>query len=779
MSALKRLSFFKWTRNLVLAMLAGVLFLTNSAFVDSQGQTTDPYARQVPADGVQSKVPEALAPALPVNAANIIQDPSFEASYGTFLYWDQFSLNFGTPFCIVADCSNGAGTAGPRSGSVWAWFGGTSAPLEQSGLAQTVSIPSCGAKLNFYLWIGRAASGSNTNDYLKVSLNGNGQLFRTDATKRSSYTSYKLVTVNIAPGTFTPGANDLVFTSETSNQIVTFNVDDVALIPNCVTISGNAGVAGATLQYTGGSTTSDGAGNYSFNRPAGWSGTVTPSKANYVFSPVNRSYSNVTVSQPGQNFTATILYTISGNTGAGGVTLTIFDGTTRTITSQSNGNYSFTNPSGWTGTVTPSHPCFNFTPANRNYNNVTSNLTGENYTPALIGGSGCADVDILIGGVNRGSFGVPSPGSTRASFTGVDAGPVQIQSTNAVSLIGAERLIYKVNNVNTSFSEMMGLPNSELDNVYWLPWYNNVNLDTQLRFANATANPATVTITIGGVAQTPINLAAGESTRISYAGIDAGPVKIESTQNIVASERIIYKVNNVNTSFSEMMALPEKQLDTTYWLPWYNNVNLDSQLRFANVTANPATVTITIGGVAQAPINLAAGESTRISYAGIDAGPIKIESTQPIVASERVIYKINNIFTSFSEMMALPNNKLTTTYHLPWYNNLTLDTQLRIANVSANPATITVTIGGIAQNPINLAAGESTRISYVGIDNGPVKIVSTQNIVAAERVIYKVNNINTSFSEMMALPDSLLSTLYWFPWYNNIGLDTQLRFGAP
>jgi hypothetical protein len=51
--------------------------------------------------------------------------------------------------------------------------------------------------------------------------------------------------------------------------------------------------------------------------------------------------------------------------------------------------------------------------------------------------------------------------------------------------------------------------------------------------------------------------------------------------------------------------------------------------------------------------------------------------------------------------------------------------------------------------------------------------------VAAERVIYKVNNINTSFTEMMALPNSQLDTIYWFPWYNNLGLDTQLRFGVP
>jgi hypothetical protein len=43
---------------------------------------------------------------------------------------------------------------------------------------------------------------------------------------------------------------------------------------------------------------------------------------------------------------------------------------------------------------------------------------------------------------------------------------------------------------------------------------------------------------------------------------------------------LIYKVNNSATSFSEMMALPASQLDTTYWLPWYNNLDLDTQLRF-------------------------------------------------------------------------------------------------------------------------------------------------------------------------------------------------------
>jgi hypothetical protein len=78
----------------------------------------------------------------------------------------------------------------------------------------------------------------------------------------------------------------------------------------------------------------------------------------------------------------------------------------------------------------------------------------------------------------------------------------------------------------------------------------------------------------------PFILPAGASTRRSYSGIDKGPVKIESNQNILVAERVIYTVNTIKTSFTEMMALPKSQLDKTYWLPWYINVDLDTQLRF-------------------------------------------------------------------------------------------------------------------------------------------------------------------------------------------------------
>lgn len=76
---------------------------------------------------------------------------------------------------------------------------------------------------------------------------------------------------------------------------------------NTYTISGNAGVAGATVNYSGttsGSVPADGDGLYSITVDYGWSGTITPSLLGYVFDPPSKDFTNVTSPQT-QNFTAT------------------------------------------------------------------------------------------------------------------------------------------------------------------------------------------------------------------------------------------------------------------------------------------------------------------------------------------------------------------------------------------------------------------------------------------------------------------------------------------
>jgi hypothetical protein len=131
----------------------------------------------------------------------------------------------------------------------------------------------------------------------------------------------------------------------------------------------------------------------------------------------------------------------------------------------------------------------------------------------------------------------------------------------------------------------MGLPANQLNATYYFPWYNNTDLDTQLRLGNVSGSAASVHIYVGGaeVTGSPFSLTAsgaGQSARLSFSGVNNGPVQIVSDANIVAAERVIYKPSGTPVSYTEMMGLPASQLSATYWLPWYNNVDIDTQLRF-------------------------------------------------------------------------------------------------------------------------------------------------------------------------------------------------------
>jgi len=62
------------------------------------------------------------------------------------------STNFGTPVCTVQFCGDGNGVSPPRTGSVWAWFGGATS-AENAALGQDVVIPAGTAELRFWMRI--------------------------------------------------------------------------------------------------------------------------------------------------------------------------------------------------------------------------------------------------------------------------------------------------------------------------------------------------------------------------------------------------------------------------------------------------------------------------------------------------------------------------------------------------------------------------------------------------------------------------------------------------
>ncbi len=152
-----------------------------------------------------------------------------------------------------------------------------------------------------------------------------------------------------------------------------------------VIISGNTGVGGVTLttnDSTPKTTTSNSNGDYSIivDTDGLWNGNITPSKDGYTFTPTQRSYVE-TAGATNQNYSAKLNnYSITGNAGTGGVTLSWFEGRDqKTVTSKSDGTYNVTVPHGWSGTITPSKTGFTFNPVNKSYTNVTANQSNQNY----------------------------------------------------------------------------------------------------------------------------------------------------------------------------------------------------------------------------------------------------------------------------------------------------------------------------------------------------------------------------------------------------------------
>ncbi|MDT5271182.1 MAG: hypothetical protein QOH49_3368, partial [Acidobacteriota bacterium] len=145
---------------------------------------------------------------------------------------------------------------------------------------------------------------------------------------------------------------------------------------------GGAALAGVTVTLSGSQSataTSDANGNYSFTVVAQGNYTVTPTKADYTFSPASAAFNNIGGSQTA-NFAATFnRYRISGsitNIQSGafpGATVTLSGSQSATTTTDSQGLYAFGNlPAGGNYTVTPTLSGYEFMPVSRAFNALSS-----------------------------------------------------------------------------------------------------------------------------------------------------------------------------------------------------------------------------------------------------------------------------------------------------------------------------------------------------------------------------------------------------------------------
>lgn len=91
-------------------------------------------------------------------------------------------------------------------------------------------------------------------------------------------------------------------------------------------------------------------------------------------------------------------------------------------------------------------------------------VVGSNYTVSYVDGTLTvgpvtteANIDVRIHAASQASYVLSQGQSTRQRYTGVNNGPVEVSNTGILPITAAERVIYKVNKVNTSFLRNDGL----------------------------------------------------------------------------------------------------------------------------------------------------------------------------------------------------------------------------------------------------------------------------------------------------------------------------------
>ncbi len=135
---------------------------------------------------------------------------------------------------------------------------------------------------------------------------------------------------------------------------------------------------------------SDASGNYSIGNLTNGTYTLTPSKSGYTFTPGSQTVTINGADVANVNFTAVATqqtWTISGTIGPSasigvGTLLTLSGAASATTTADASGNYSFSNLSSGSYTVTPSKSGYTFTPATQSVTIDGANVSGVNFTAA-------------------------------------------------------------------------------------------------------------------------------------------------------------------------------------------------------------------------------------------------------------------------------------------------------------------------------------------------------------------------------------------------------------
>jgi hypothetical protein len=366
------------------------------------------------------------------------------------------------------------------------------------------------------------------------------------------------------------------------------------------------------------------------------------------------------------------------------------------------------------------------------FDRATAGMVGDNIHLLNTGGTtstGCVRL-----GAQTVSFSLAAGQETYVSFPpGTIGGPVTVTVTSGPAVLASQRVQYF-----QSFNEVWAMSPSQAATTSYLSWFDKATagmVADNIHVLNPGGVGANVTVSLPGASPIVFALAVGSETYVSFPrGTIGGPVKVISDQPVLASQRVQYF-----QTFNEVVARSAAQATMTSYFNWFDRATpgmVGDNVHLLNTGAGTASITVGMPGAAPIAFTLPAGAETYVNFgAGHIGGPVTVTSDQPLLASQRVQY-----YQSFNETPSEGAAQAQTTSHVMWFDRATggmVGDNVHVLNTSATAANVTVTLSGAAPIVFALGAGQETYVSFPpGNIGGPVTILSSQPVLAAQRVQY-------------------------------------------
>jgi hypothetical protein len=347
--------------------------------------------------------------------------------------------------------------------------------------------------------------------------------------------------------------------------------------------------------------------------------------------------------------------------------------------------------------------------------------------PGTAASAGCArvgDKAVVAWSANAGQ------GTYVTMPQGTIGGPVRVTVNSGAAVLASQRVAF-----NSSFNEVWAASPAQAATTSYFNWFDKASpgmVNDNIHLLNPGTAAVNVTVSLSGATQI-VSVGPGAGAYVTFpAGSIGGPVKVTSAQPVLASQRVQYY-----DTFNEVWAAGAAQATTASYFNWFDKASpgmVSDNIHLLNPGTASANVTVNMAGTAPQTVSVGPGAEAYVSFpAGQIGGPVKVSSSQPVLASQRVQY-----YQSFNEVPSLSTPAAVC--HLNWFDNASpgmFNDNIHLLNPNPTSQNVTVSVQGAKPITVTVGSGIEVVVTFpLGTIGGPVTITSTQPVLASQRVQY-------------------------------------------